>query len=209
MSLVRYQSQIKLILKAKGYFELKRYSEVIKILDEAKLIDIMKNDDFNIINETSDVINMYIKSLYYTSRFDKLIMTSSEVNKLNYEGSSYLVIYYTILSFLGLFDLLGINMYLRQNIIIKAILPQIENCEMSYSSFSNLPEYEKKAMVLINFIYELEREIYVPSSKVSLNNEYLLTRFYDLINLLNDYGFGEELILDITDDISNIFVYKD
>lgn len=205
---LKFPKEIKEVYEALNYYNQKMYSKCVSVLKEIDIVDKYKENE--VIRYTNifdtNILDAYIESLYRTNNFEKLVIISEELLKNEYE--SYLVNYYTILAYLGLFDLFSINSYLKRSANIKQYIGQIQNLESSYSSYLNLSGYEQKVFILLNFVSELSREIYTPTSSVSLNNEYLLTRFYDLINLLNDYGFDSNIIINFTDDISNLFVYS-
>lgn len=148
-----------------------------KILTEEKVFDILLEATFN----------LYL--------FEDVILLTDELVKLGYE--SFDLYYYALLAYLALVDI-----YQAKNLIRRSKLLNEEGIKYyythegaNYSNILNLNEglffLAAPCLVIVNFINEVASEM---AGNIEIDHEYLLYRFFDLVNVLFELGYDDEIL---------------
>ena len=193
---------VKLSSNIKTYVSREEYDKVYKLKDEVlNNLEYFKEFD-------NEVLDDLIASTYLVGDIDRCILLSEELMKKEYE--SFMQIYYMILSYLSNEDIFGSLAMMRKSKILKE--PETKSYydseEAHYSSLLRFDSdtYKALALVLCNFVIELSKEsVFVKK----IDKEYLFYRFFDVVNLLNEYGFSNNLVLKLSDDIRNVFIRQE
>lgn len=193
---------VKLSSKIKTYVFREEYDKVYKLKDEIlNNLEYFKEFD-------NEVLDDLIASTYLVGDIDRCILLSEEL--MNKEYESFMQIYYMILSYLSNEDIFGSLAMMRKSKILKdpETKSYYDSEEAHYSSLLRFDSdtYKALALVLCNFVIELSKEsVFVKK----IDKEYLFYRFFDVVNLLNEYGFSNNLVLKLSDDIRNVFIRQE
>ena len=193
---------VKLSSRIKTYVSREEYEKVYKLKDEVlNNLEYFKKFD-------NEVLDDLIASTYLVGDIDRCILLSEELMKKEYE--SFIQIYYMILSYLSNEDIFGSLAMMRKSKILKdpETKSYYDSEEAHYSSLLSFDSdtYKALALVLCNFVIELSKEsVFVKK----IDKEYLFYRFFDVVNLLNEYGFSNNLVLKLSDDIRNVFIRQE
>lgn len=147
-----------------------------------------------IIKHYPDVIDEYISKLFELRKFDHVINFVDELTKKGLENFNWY--YYSLSSLIANNDI-----YYAKRIIANSKILQdqslhflINSEDADYNAIFNLHstllETAGPCLILVNFINELLYE----SLKTNITSDYLIMRFFDLLNLLFEYGVNEEIV---------------
>jgi len=174
----------------------KKYNEIISLKNNILKFTIEENDIF--------LYEKIIKSAFSLDKYSLIIELSNKLNSSGYE--SYVIIYYNCLSFIAIANLYQANLYL-----VSSQLLSDASHKLLYASdganYSNILAQDNKnsiyAMVMVNFVIGLCRE--TTRNNVDVNNEYLFYRVMDLLNVLVELNYPEEIVNKIYKDFVKIF----
>lgn len=174
----------------------KKYNEIISLKNNILKFTIEENDIF--------LYEKIIKSAFSLDKYSLIIELSNKLNSSGYE--SYVIIYYNCLSFIAIANLYQANLYL-----VSSQLLSDASHKLLYASdganYSNILAQDNKnsiyAMVMVNFVIGLCRE--TTRNNVDVNNEYLFYRVMDLLNVLVELNYPEEIVSKIYKDFVKIF----
>lgn len=142
----------------------------------------------------SSLLNAYVETLFEIKQYDKLIMIVEELRKQNIENCMWY--FYVIIYLISQKDF-----YYAKSIITKSKLLSTDSIkylinedDASYNSIismhSVLLSTVGPCLIIINFLNELLTE----TLKNDVDDTYILMRFFELINLLYEYGLDKEII---------------
>lgn len=174
----------------------KKYNEIISLKNNILKFTIEENDIF--------LYEKIIKSAFSLDKYSLIIELSNKLNSSGYE--SYVIIYYNCLSFIAIANLYQANLYL-----VSSQLLSDASHKLLYASdganYSNILAQDNKnsiyAMVMVNFVIGLCRE--TTRNNVDVNNEYLFYRVMDLLNVLVELNYPEEIVSKIYKDFVKIY----
>ena len=180
----------------------KQYSKVLNYYDE--IIENAKS--INNINQT--LITEYIDILFEMRMFEKIISFVEELRKIELENFNWY--YYVFVSLIYRKDF-----YYAKSIILRSKILQedsikylIDENEINLNSVFNLHDSLFKSvapcLIIINFINEL----IVEALNKKIDEEYIIMRFFDLLNLLYEYGIDEEIIGLFSKTVETIYEIK-
>ena len=152
-----------------------------------------------------DVLNNYFEILFTIKEYDKYITLIEELRKQEIENYSWYFYLFTILLYKK-------DIYYAKSIISRSKLLNdssikylISEEEGNYSQVINLHDLLFQevgpCLILVNFINELLTETF----NMEINDEYIIMRYFDLINLLYEYGVSEDFILIFTNALETIY----
>jgi hypothetical protein len=138
--------------------------------------------------------------------FEDVIMLSDEYIKQKYE--SFDAFYYALLSYIAVNDI-----YQAKNLIRRSTLLNTESIKYYYSqegaNYSNilglsyaLFEEAAPCLLIVNYITEIAGEM---AGKVEVNHQYLLFRFFDLINMIYELGYDDDIISQLEQALKIVF----
>jgi len=190
--------------KEKAYIinKINDYKKVFDYYSIAKMKDIILD---NYQECDPDIYEDLIRATFAIGNYDQTLVIGNELIGKNAETFS--VIYYSLLAALGNDDI-----YYAKSLIKKSRLLNSAEIKNLYTkdgaNYSQLLIYAPTltsftlAMIIVNFVEGLVREI---NGDVEANQEYLLFRFFDLINMLYEIGFPSRIIRELTKAMKIIF----
>lgn len=158
------------------------------------------------INQFSkQTLDTYIKTIFDLRLFEEVITIVEEIRLKDIEDCKWY--YYVFASLIANKDFLYLKRILNKSKLLsdKSISYLIDKEEANYNAIFNL-HYELletigPCLILINFINELISE----SLNNELDEEYLIMRFFDLLNLLFEYGVDEDIVYLFEETIKTIY----
>jgi len=182
------KDKINLMNKVYDAYDKTDFRLVVSFKDEA----IQYYNDF--IDE--DIFNIILESYFELYAFEEVVTFGDELIKLGYED--FELYFYMLSSLIALVDI-----YQARNLIRKSKLLNQEDIKFYYSkdgaNYSNiyslsdeLFEQAAPCLLLVNFICEVSKEM---AGDIEVDHEYLLFRFFDLINMIYELGYDYDLIM--------------
>lgn len=188
-----------------------------KVVIENKINQLLKeNDYYGIFMMKDDILNNYqvldqsvfhqlISSTFYIGNFDEVCLISNQLKAMNIE--SFEIIYYTILSLIA-----NVDIYQAMSYVKKSKLLNNEDIKEFYTAdganYSNLLFLSDKslmqalALLMVNFVEGLSREM---TGNIDVDQEYIMFRFFDLINLVYEIGYPLAVIQELSHALKIIF----
>ncbi len=158
--------------------------------------------DHEIVNNLSYVQNYHpeimtklLESLFRMKKFDEVIATGTIF--LNKSYSNFDIYYYILASHIGKIDFIKAIELIKNDKVLSdpSIKFYYSKEEANYSNIHNLSKELfmmcGNCLLLINYIVEIVEEF--PNTN-DINKEYLLLRYFDLLNMLYEQGFEENII---------------
>lgn len=175
------------------------YNEVLKNYD--KVID-----NAFIINKYSEgLITKFIQLIFEMRLFEKVVNLVEQLKKQNLEN--FMWYYYALSSLIAKNDFYYAKSMIGRSKIINdpSIKYLIDVDEANYNGIINLHSSLLMSvgpcLIIINFINELIGE----SMNKKIDDEYIIMRFFDLLNLLYEYGLEDEIIEIFINTIETIY----
>lgn len=160
--------------------------------------------DFPIEEEDIFIYEKIIISLFILNDYLGIIELSNKLNNLGYE--SYIIIYYSLLSFIALTNLYQANLYITSCKILSDATHKLLYA-MDGANYSNILSLDNKnsiyAMVMVNFVLGLCRE--KARNDIDINQEYIFVRTMDLLNTLVELNYPEKIVNKIYKDLKKIY----
>lgn len=201
-------------------------AEILKFpKDKAQYINLIKelknNRDFYSIIKLADRLWENFELLRDTDVFDYLILSYFEIGDyqeliknyhslFNKDKESFTILYYTLASLIANVDIYqGMHIIRTSNILKEPTLEVFISREgANYTNLSNLDSETFGdviiVLLLVNFIEAIARE----SLSQGISQEYLLYRFYDMINIILEIGFDDQTVNDLNEICQKIFIIK-
>lgn len=183
-------------------------TKIKDFLNQNSHFDILKMKDE--IFENIDVLDDYafhslIKSAFILGDFDQVVIIYSELFKRKIE--TFTLTYYGLLGLLANTDIYQAVSYIKKSELLNqnAIKEYFLKDGANYSNIlflSKVDVYGTLTMVLVNFVEGIAKEVV---GNIDIDNEYILFRFFDLINMLYEIGYPEEIIQKLTYALKIIF----
>lgn len=177
-------------------------------LDDYALIYSFKEDLVASISSLPDerVYDILLEATFNLYLFEDVIMIGDEYIKQGYE--SFDLYYYALLSYIALVDI-----YQAKNLIRRSKLLNSEGIKYFYShegaNYSNilglsygLFEQAALCLLVINFVSEVASEM---AGDIIVDQEYLLYRFFDLINMVYELGYEDDIIVELERVLKIVF----
>lgn len=142
----------------------------------------------------NNIIDVFIETLFEYRLFEKVISLVEELRKKDLESCTWY--YYAFACLIANKDFYYAKSIISKSKLLndKSIAYLIDVEDGNYNAVFNLHneliETIGPCLIIINFINELFNE----SINKSLTDEYIVMRFFDLLNLLFEYGIEEEVI---------------
>lgn len=155
--------------------------------------DIIKYSQF--YNKYYDsVLNIYIETLFKIKEYEKMISLVEDLRKQEIENSMW---YFYVIAYL----ISQKDFYYAKAIISKSKIFTddslkflINGDDADYNVIFNLHQLMLvtigPSLIIINFLNEL----LVEANNIKIDDEYILMRYFDLLNLLYEYGIDKEII---------------
>lgn len=182
--------------KVNELYQNKKYQEIILLKDDILRFPIEEDDIF--------LFEKIIKSAFFLDKYSLIMELSNKLNSSGYE--SYVIIYYSCLSFIALTNLYQANLYLMSSRLLSDASHKLLYASDG-ANYSNILAQDNKngiyAMVMVNFVFGLCRE--TTRNNVNVNNEYLFYRVMDLLNVLVELNYPEEIVSKIYKDFVKIY----
>lgn len=188
-----------------------------KVLILNKINDLKKKNDYYGIFKLKDEIlenyqvldssiyNSLISSTFYLGNFDQVIIIGHEF--FNKDVETFEIIYYTLLALIA-----NVDIYQAMSTIKKSKILNLEDIKEFHSSdganYSNLLHFSDTlssstlSLLIVNFVEGISREM---TGNIDVDHEYLLFRFFDLINMVYELGYSLEIIQDLSRAMKIIF----
>ena len=188
--------KLSMIKRVNELYQNKKYQEIISLKNNILKFTIEENDIF--------LYEKIIKSAFSLDKYSLIIELSNKLNSSGYE--SYVIIYYSCLSFIALTNLYQANLYLMSSRLLSDASHKLLYASDG-ANYSNILAQDNKngiyAMVMVNFVFGLCRE--TTRNNVNVNNEYLFYRVMDLLNVLVELNYPEEIVSKIYKDFVKIY----
>lgn len=188
--------KLSMIKRVNELYQNKKYQEIISLKNNILKFTIEENDIF--------LYEKIIKSAFSLDKYSLIIELSNKLNSSGYE--SYVIIYYSCLSFIALTNLYQANLYLMSSRLLSDASHKLLYASDG-ANYSNILAQDNKngiyAMVMVNFVFGLCRE--TTRNNVDVNNEYLFYRVMDLLNVLVELNYPEEIVSKIYKDFVKIY----
>ncbi len=140
------------------------------------------------------LLNTYIKTLFELRQFEMVINLTEDLKKQNLESMDWY--FYSFISIIADKDFLYVKRLIKKSELFSSPSIQylIDPEEAHYSAILNLhPDLLDTigpCLILINFANELIQE----SLNQEIDDEYMIMRFFDLLNLLYEYSVDDKII---------------
>lgn len=182
--------------KIKDYLKDNKYLEIVKMKDEI-FENLEKLDEF--------AVEQLIRSAFILGDFDKVVLIYSQCFKKKFE--SLVLTYYGLLGFIANLDIYQAMNYIKKSELLNqpAIKEYFLQDGANYSNILHLAKiniYCPLALILVNFVDGIAKELV---GKDEIDQEYILFRFFDLINMLYEIGYPDEIITKLTGALKVIF----
>lgn len=179
-------------------YEAENYQAIFSMKDE-----ILSNLEFL---KDERILDVLIEAAFNLYLFEDVIMLSDEYIKQKYE--SFDAFYYALLSYIAVNDI-----YQAKNLIRRSTLLNTESIKYYYSqegaNYSNilglsyaLFKEAAPCLLIVNYITEIAGEM---AGKVEVNHQYLLFRFFDLINMIYELGYDDDIISQLEQALKIVF----
>lgn len=155
--------------------------------------NVIKNSEF-LKNYFPDLLDDYITKLFDMREFDKVINIVEDLLKLKIEDCTWY--FYAFCILISKKDIYYAKSLINRSIILNdsSIKSFIDEDESNYGQIINLHDSllfcYGPCLIMVNFINELLTE----SLQVKIDEEYILMRYFDLLNLLYEYGVEDDFI---------------
>lgn len=178
------------------------FLETIKEAYENKDFKFIINNEHNIIEKSDfikkneDIIFVYLIEAFFNNRlFEKAITVTEELFKKGIE--KFECYFYTLASLIAKNDFYYAKSIInRSKILNDETIKNYIDDDSNYNILLTLHEALFKevglCLILVNFINEMIEE----SLKNKITSDYIIMRYFDLLNLLYEYGI-EEIYLNI------------
>lgn len=178
------------------------FLETIKEAYENKDFKFIINNEHNIIEKSDfikkneDIIFVYLIEAFFNNRlFEKAITVTEELLKKGIE--KFECYFYTLASLIAKNDFYYAKSIInRSKILNDETIKNYIDDDSNYNILLTLHEALFKevglCLILVNFINEMIEE----SLKNKITSDYIIMRYFDLLNLLYEYGI-EEIYLNI------------
>lgn len=188
------------------------FIDLIKQLISSKNYKKLMLEYNNIISNSSflnqyypEILDTYFEILFDVKEYEKYITLVEELRKQEIENYMWYFYAFTILLYKK-------DLYYAKSLIIRSkilndssIKYLIQEDEGDYTQIINLHHSLQTTigpcLVIINFINELLAEAY----QNNMTDEYIIMRYFDLINLLFEYGINEEFITIFINAVETIY----
>jgi hypothetical protein len=184
-----------------------------------RIIDAYENENYHLVISYKDeilsnfevvkdekVFEMLLEAYFNFYSFDDVIMIGDELIKNAYE--SFDMYYYMLLSLIALTDI-----YQAKNLIRKSLLLNGEGIKYYYTvdgaNYSNILGLSfglfvqaAPCLLIVNYVSEVAKEM---AGDITLDHEYLLFRFFDLINMIYELGYEDDIVLKLEKALKIIF----
>lgn len=182
--------------KIKEHLKNQEYFEILKLKDEI-FENLESLDEY--------AIETLIMVAFHLGDFDQVIIIYSELFKRGME--SFAISYYGFLAMLANIDIFQAVSYIKKSELLNqnAIKEYFLSDGANYSNIlflGKVDAYGPLALVLVNFINGISKEVV---GNVEIDSEYILFRFFDLINMLYEIGYPDEIISKLTQALKIIF----
>ena len=191
---VQYINLITELYRSKEYFEIVKYYD--------KLVQ-----NFSLLYE-SFVFDYLATALFELGFYQKLNDLYFELQKFEYE--TFRILYLTLASMIASSDLYQANYLVKKSKLLKD-QNFINFLSPDEATFVNLKSLDQEAfsdviltIILVNYVQAIAKE----SLHQEISTEYLLYRFYDLINIVLEVGFSNSIISYLTELGQKNFVEK-
>ncbi|MCK9536494.1 MAG: hypothetical protein M0R05_02710 [Bacilli bacterium] len=166
----------------------------------------MKNQILDNYQECdTEIYEDLIRATFAIGNYDETILIGNDLITKNVE--TFTVIYYSLLAALGNDDIYQAKSLIKKSRLLSS--GEIKNLyEKDGANYSYLLAYSHSltsitlALIVVNFVEGLIREM---ASGVVIDHEYLLFRFFDLINMLYEIGYPPEIIRELSKVMKIIF----
>ncbi|HHU55695.1 MAG TPA: hypothetical protein GXZ48_03270 [Acholeplasmataceae bacterium] len=165
--------------------------------------DIINNFD---ILKNENIFDKLLESLFEIYAFNEIIIIGERLRNFKYE--SFDLYYYMLLSYVSLVDLYGAKSLIKRSKLLnnESIKYYYEIDGANYSNILGLSEvlFMKAApcLLIVNYINEVFKETI---GNYKIDREYLLYRFFDLINMIYELGYDGWIILRLEKALKIIF----
>jgi hypothetical protein len=145
--------------------------------------------------KSEDIFEIILESYFELSAFEEVITFGDELIKQGYED--FELYFYMLASYIAIVDIYQAKSLIRRSKILNQddIKFYYSNEGANYTNILNLSdeifELAAPCLLLVNFITEVSKEI---AGDFEVDHEYLLYRFFDLINLVYELGYEYEII---------------
>lgn len=153
----------------------------------------------------SEVYEELIRATFTIGNYDEVILIGNELINKNIETFS--ILYYVLLATLGNDDIfqaksiINKSKLLNNNEIKNLYTQDGANYSRLLAHCTTLPSFTL-ALIIVNFIEGIIREF---GRGINVNSEYLLYRFFDLINMLYELGYPTIIIRNLSNVMKLIF----
>lgn len=171
-------------------YDSEKYNVVCSFKDElVESVELFKD---------TDLFDILLESYFQLFLFDEVIMVNDELLKKGYE--SFDTIYFTLLSHIALVDIYQAKSLIKRSKILnnESVKHFYSNDGANYNNILSLNNdvfYETSlCLLIVNFVNEVSKEML---GDIEVDKEYLLYRFFDLINVVYELGYEDSIIKEL------------
>lgn len=175
-----------------------KYNVVCSFKDELiESVDLFKD---------TDVLDILLESYFELFLFEEVVMVADELLKKGYE--SFSMLYLALLSNIALVDIYQAKSLIKRSKILndESIKPFFLKEGANYSNILSLRSdvfYEASlCLLIVNFVNEVSTEML---GEIEVDKEYLLYRFFDLINMVYELGYDISIIKELEHVLRIVF----
>lgn len=153
----------------------------------------------------AEIYEDLIRATFAIGNYDETILIGNDLIAKNVE--TFTVIYYSLLASLGNNDIYQAKSIIKNSRLLNG--GEIKNLySKEGANYSRLLAYSQSlpslamALIIVNFIEGLARELV---NGIEIDGEYLLFRFFDLLNMLYEIGYPPKIIRELAKIMKIIF----
>lgn len=188
----------KIVLENEIYalYEEKKYEKVITYFDKVFI-------DFDFYKNTK-VYDLIISAFFNLRSFIEVIDKGLEVFNKGYE--TYDLLSLLLVSYIEKSDLFFSSLLIEKSILLSGE-ENIEYFDLEKTNYTDIKNIKNPkrciTLLLVVFLKAMLKEML---GNFKIDKEYMLYRFYDLINLINELGYEEAIVSEMEKYANHIFL---
>lgn len=192
------KEKTKLINSFNDAFENQNYRKAIEFKDELL-------ENFELL-KTETIYDKLLEAYFNLYAFEEVVIIGDELIKNAYE--SFDLYFYMLASLVSLVDIYRANALIKKSDLLNedTIKFYYQNHGANYSNILTLSQHlffeTTCCLLMVNYVLEVSKEVV---GNIDLDREYLLFRFFDLINMVYELGYDEWVIVKLEKTLKIMF----
>lgn len=190
------KERVRILSSIKNYQNENNYFAIFKMKEEII-------SHFEDLKETT-AFESLVKATFLIGNFDATILIGDSLRIKGYE--SYVVLYYMLLSYIANVDIYQGVLLIKSSKLLKDVntVTLYDDGGSNYLNVLNTNESIdfKLALIITNFVLGISKEM---MGNAQVDREYLLFRFFDLVDMLYELGYEIEYINNLQQVLKIVF----